>query len=99
LPDAELVRLAREELQATMGVKAQPVMARLYRWPQANPQYEVGHLGRVERIEALAGELPGLYLTGSPYRGVGIPDCIEQGQATAQAVLAALAESQPVRQL
>jgi oxygen-dependent protoporphyrinogen oxidase len=97
LPDAELVRLAREELRSIMGVKAQPVLARIYRWPQANPQYDVGHLERVGHIETLAADLPGLYLTGSAYRGVGIPDCIEQGQAAAQAVLAALAESQTVR--
>jgi oxygen-dependent protoporphyrinogen oxidase len=97
LPDAELVRLARDELRGIMGVKAEPVLARIYRWPQANPQYDVGHLERVGQIEALAADLPGLHLTGSPYRGVGIPDCIEQGQTTAQAVLATLAEGQSVR--
>ena len=95
LPDAELVRLTRDELRASMGVRAEPVMARIYRWPQANPQYDVGHLERVGHIETLAADLPGLYLTGSAYRGVGIPDCIEQGAATAQAVLSAVAATQP----
>jgi oxygen-dependent protoporphyrinogen oxidase len=97
LPDAELVRLARDELRGIMSVKAEPVLARLYRWPQANPQYDVGHLERVGHIESLATDLPGLYLTGSAYRGVGIPDCIEQGQVTAQAVATALAKIQVAR--
>ena len=87
LSDAELIQLVRQELGQIMGVAARPVAARVYHWPQANPQYDVGHLERVKEIEAMAADLPGLYLTGSAYRGVGIPDCIEQGQATAAAVV------------
>jgi len=63
------------------------VLARLHRWQNANPQYDVGHLERVAEIEKLAEELPGLYLTGSAFRGVGIPDCIAQGENVAKAVL------------
>jgi oxygen-dependent protoporphyrinogen oxidase len=99
LPDEALLALVREELREVMGITAQPVLTRLYRWPGANPQYDVGHLGRVDQLEAMAADLPGLYLTGSAYRGVGLPDCIQQGQATAEAVLNAIAEdavSQPV---
>jgi oxygen-dependent protoporphyrinogen oxidase len=47
----------------------------------------VGHLERVDHIEAIAAGLPGLYFTGSAYRGVGIPDCIDQGQNIAEAAL------------
>jgi oxygen-dependent protoporphyrinogen oxidase len=90
LPDEALIRLVREELRSVMGVGARPVMARVYRWPQANPQYDVGHLEQVDDIEAMAATLPGLYLTGSAYRGVGIPDCIEQARKTAEAVVAQL---------
>jgi oxygen-dependent protoporphyrinogen oxidase len=87
LPDEALIQLVREELRQVMGVNAPPVMARVYRWPNANPQYDVGHLERVDQIKATAADLPGLYFTGSAYRGVGIPDCIQQGQDTAQAVI------------
>jgi oxygen-dependent protoporphyrinogen oxidase len=87
LPDQTLVEGVREELRRVMDVRARPVVTRIYRWPQANPQYDVGHLERVDQIEAMATDLPGLYFTGSAYRGVGIPDCIEQGQNTAEAVL------------
>jgi oxygen-dependent protoporphyrinogen oxidase len=87
LSDQALVRLVREEVRRVMGVAAEPIMARVYRWPKANPQYDVGHLERVDRMEALAAELPGLYLTGSAYRGVGIPDCVEQAQKTAELLI------------
>ena len=52
----------------------------------------------MDRLEATAADLPGLYLTGSAYRGVGLPDCIQQGQTTAEAVLAAIAKDQPTSQ-
>ena len=51
-------------------------MTRVYRWPDATPQYNVGHLARVRQIDERLATIPGLYLTGSGYRGTGIPDCI-----------------------
>jgi oxygen-dependent protoporphyrinogen oxidase len=92
LPDEELLGLVRGELREVMGVSAQPVVTRLYRWPGANPQYDVGHLERVDQLESMAADLPGLYLTGSAYRGVGLPDCIQQGQNTAEAIIAQVHE-------
>jgi oxygen-dependent protoporphyrinogen oxidase len=89
LPDAALLALVREELQSIMGITAAPVVSRIFRWPKANPQYDVGHLERVARIESLAAAQPGLYLTGSAYRGVGIPDCVRGAKATATRVAAA----------
>lgn len=88
LDDQSILDLVREELRCIMGVNAHPVMTRLHRWQNANPQYDVGHLERVAEIERLASELPGLYLAGSAFRGVGIPDCIVQGEKAARAVLA-----------
>jgi oxygen-dependent protoporphyrinogen oxidase len=85
LDDEKLVALVREELAQIMGIHAVPTVARVFRWFKSNPQYEVGHLDRVAQMEALCP--PGLYLTGSAYRGVGLPDCIKQGQATAQQIL------------
>jgi oxygen-dependent protoporphyrinogen oxidase len=94
LPDEALTGLVLNELDRVMGVRARPVVTGIYRWPQANPQYDVGHLARVGMIEAMANaDLPGLYLTGSAYRGVGLPDCIEQGRSTAEAVVARVEEA------
>ena len=56
------------------------------RWPTAMPQYHVGHLDRVARIESLVEKLPTLALAGNAYRGVGVPQCIASGEAAAEKV-------------
>jgi oxygen-dependent protoporphyrinogen oxidase len=88
LPDEALTDLVKAEIAATMGVTAQPVVCKIFRWPQGNPQYDVGHLDRVSEIESLAAKVPGLYLTGSAYRGIGIPDCVKGALATVDQILA-----------
>jgi protoporphyrinogen/coproporphyrinogen III oxidase len=88
--DDELVALARAEM-ALLGVMAEPVLIRVQRWPLGMPQYVLGHLERLERVEgALAGH-PGLAVAGAAYRGVGIPDCIRSGETAAESVVRALA--------
>lgn len=79
--DATLIKIATEELQTILGITAEPSVTRVFRWIKGNPQYEVGHLDRVDRIEALCP--PGIFVTGSAYRGVGMPDCIDQAEKTA----------------
>ena len=76
------------ELQSLLGIDAQPLFCRIYRWRRANPQYDIGHLDRVDAIEAA---LPtGIHVTGSPYRGIGIPDCVHQAEQTVSQVAAAI---------
>lgn len=71
-----------------LGVRGGPQFERVFRWPDGYPQYDVGHLERVAAIEAA---LPaGVHVTGSSYRGVGVPDCVRQGQEAARQVVAAL---------
>ena len=86
LDDDALLALVRDQLRAILGIEAAPLLHRIYRWWRANPQYDLGHLERVAQIEAALP--PGLYLTGSAYRGVGIPDCVHQAQQTATIVTA-----------
>jgi oxygen-dependent protoporphyrinogen oxidase len=87
--DERLIALVLSELEDVLDVDARPLFQRIYRWHKANPQYDVGHLERVEAIEAA---LPsGLYVTGSPYRGIGIPDCVHQGRQTAERIASDLA--------
>ena len=83
LDDVALVTRTRDELRQAIGITAPPVLARVFRWPKAMPQYHVGHLARVETIERLVGALPGLDLAGGAYRGVGIADCVRSGEAAA----------------
>src|SRR5256712_12627991 len=79
--DNGLVSLVRAELRDMMGVTEAPVLAKVYRWPRAMPQYLVGHLERLAAIDERLARWPGLFLTGAGYRGVGIPDCIGDGFA------------------
>jgi oxygen-dependent protoporphyrinogen oxidase len=84
LSDSSIVNLVREELQQILGLRAEPLFARVLKWKSAMAQYGVGHLDRLERIEALRKQLPGLALAGNGYRGIGIPDCIRSGQQAAK---------------
>ncbi|BAS26566.1 protoporphyrinogen oxidase [Limnochorda pilosa] len=87
-PREALVQAVREELRTMLGIEAPPLFARTFAWPRAMHQYTVGHLERVERLEARAAMFPGLALAGAAYRGVGLPDCIESGLQAARKALA-----------
>ena len=89
-PDAEVIRIVREELQQIIGLTADPLFTRVYRWQGAMAQYGVGHLERLERIQGLLQQLPGLTLAGNGYRGIGVPDCVRSGSEAADKTLLAL---------
>jgi oxygen-dependent protoporphyrinogen oxidase len=94
LDDVQLLDVVRRELQSILGIEAAPLFHRIYRWPQGNPQYDVDHLDCVTAIES---ELPsGLYVAGSAYRGVGLPDCVHQSQQTAEKVIDCLKQAAPI---
>jgi protoporphyrinogen/coproporphyrinogen III oxidase len=90
LSDGELSRVAREELAELLQISGDPLLTDIARWPQSMPQYHVGHVGRVSRIEELAAGHANLALAGNAYRGVGIPQCIASGQAAAEKIAAQL---------
>ena len=85
--DAELAQIVREELAPLLGLRGDPVLVRVYRWPGGTPQMEVGHLARVARLEARLAAWPGLWLAGAGLRGAGLPDCIADGRAAASFVV------------
>jgi oxygen-dependent protoporphyrinogen oxidase len=81
--DAELIDIARDALGRIMPTRGVPLFARLSRWTRQSPQYEVGHLQRVAAIESHLAAIPGLFVTGSGFRSIGIPDCVADGRETA----------------
>jgi len=83
-PDDQIVGIVREELQEILGLSAEPLFARVYKWKSAMAQYGVGHLDRLDRIERLRQQLPGLALAGNGYRGIGVPDCVRSGREAAK---------------
>jgi len=80
--DAELVSRSMRALRPLLGITGEPLLSRVYRWDRANAQHEVGHLDRVAAIERALTHHPGLFVTGSGFRGTGIPDCVADGRAT-----------------
>jgi oxygen-dependent protoporphyrinogen oxidase len=91
--DSDVVDAVRQELLQVVGINQAPLFSRVYRWPNAMAQYGVGHLERLDRIEHLRQQLPGLYLAGNAYRGIGVPDCVRSGKDAAGAALQALGVS------
>ncbi|HWY56518.1 MAG TPA: protoporphyrinogen oxidase [Terriglobales bacterium] len=89
-PDEEVVRIVREELQQIIGLRSDPQFTRVYRWRGAMAQYGVGHLERLQRIESLLPQLPGLALAGNGYRGIGVPDCVRSGTDAANRAMLTL---------
>jgi protoporphyrinogen/coproporphyrinogen III oxidase len=89
LSDDQIVAVVRTELEQILGLRSDPLFARVYRWKSAMAQYGVGHLERLERIERLRQKLPGMALAGNGYRGIGVPDCIRSGRDAAEQVLTA----------
>jgi len=89
LSDDQIVGIVRNELQQIIGLRAAPLFARVYKWKSAMAQYSVGHLERLERIERLRQQFPGLALAGNAYRGIGVPDCVRSGRDAAKTALQA----------
>lgn len=85
--ESRLIREAKDEVERTMGVRQEPDRTYVYRWPRAMPQYDVGHLERIDHIERHLASLPGVFATGAALRGIGVPDCVRQGEEAARAVL------------
>jgi oxygen-dependent protoporphyrinogen oxidase len=81
--DDDLVSAALGELSALLGITGAPTFVRVFRWPRATPQYVVGHAERVKRIDERLAALPGLFVSGSGFRGTGIPDCVADARAVA----------------
>ncbi len=84
--DDTIAGFVNAELRSIFGMKAEPLFCEVIRYNNAMPQYHVGHLDRVARIESLLQKTPGLYLAGSAYTGVGIPDSIASGWSAADCV-------------
>ena len=84
--DDELVAMAMTALRPLLGIAGEPSLTRVYRFERKSAQHDVGHLDRMAAIEARLAAIPGLFVTGSGFRGVGIPDCVADARATARKV-------------
>lgn len=91
LSDDEIIKIVLEDMNKTMNITMEPEFAVISRWKNAMPQYTVGHKDRLSKVlEQVNKELPGVFIAGSSFEGLGIPDCIDQGEAAVEKVLAYL---------
>jgi oxygen-dependent protoporphyrinogen oxidase len=91
-PDRELIAVSMAAIRPLLGITGEPLLTRIYRWERASAQHEVGHLDRLAAIERALSRHSGIFITGSGFRGVGIPDCVADGRATARQVSTWLAQ-------
>ncbi len=89
--DRDLAAAAARDVESASPLGSEPEATKVVRWPRSMPQYEVGHLERLARIDGALSPLPGMFLAGSAYRGVGVADCVRQGGEAAERVRAFLA--------
>lgn len=85
-PPSELIAKSVRDLRKLMSIHQRPIYSSVTSWPLSMPQYVVGHHARMQEIETLVKDHGGLYLASNYLRGVGIPDCIDQAEATAKAI-------------
>ncbi len=95
--DDDLVSASKAEMVRLHGITGDPLFARLHRWERANAQHNVGHLDIIAAIDRRLAALPGLFVTGSGFRGVGVPDCVADARRTATDVAAWMASDRSER--
>ena len=83
----DLLALAKEELNLSLNITTEPILARVFMWDKAMPQYNLGHPEILKQIDTQLENYPGLALAGNGYRGIGIPDCIHSGELAVERVL------------
>jgi protoporphyrinogen/coproporphyrinogen III oxidase len=85
LPEAELTDIAVRDVSAVLGITAPPILTRICRWRNAGAQHTVGHAARMTGLAARLRSLPGLFVAGSGFEAIGIPDCVANGRRVATA--------------
>lgn len=86
--DEVIAETVLRDLRKTMDITGDPEFYVISRWKNAMPQYTVGHKDRLEQTKkTIKAELPGVYLAGASYEGIGLPDCIDQGEAAVRDVI------------
>ena len=88
LRDDEMIETVTNDMRDVLGLRGQPVLSRVFRWPGGTPQLEVGHLERMREVEQAVAAVPGLFLTGAGVRSTGIPDSVADGTRAGEAAAA-----------
>jgi len=82
-----IAAMVKKELADLMGIHQDPEICKVFHNKKSNVQYRVGHAGLIDSVQKELHAFPGLFLTGSAYTGIGIPDCIQNGTRTAESAI------------
>ena len=82
-----LAELVKKDLLEIMGIKETPIFCKVFQNHKSNVQYHVNHSEKIDSIMEDLKNYPGLFLAGSAYRGIGIPDCIQNGNQSVESAL------------
>ncbi|SMO43493.1 protoporphyrinogen oxidase [Melghirimyces algeriensis] len=86
--DETIVERVQADLKKIQGIEVTPEFTNVTRWRQSMPQYRVGHVEWLEKLNhTCRKQLPGLFYAGASFSGIGIPDCIRQGKQSVRDVL------------
>jgi protoporphyrinogen/coproporphyrinogen III oxidase len=83
----EIASVARLELARILGPLPDAQITVVRRWPRSLPQYSVGHLERMAELDEHVKQMPGLWLLGNGYRGVGLPDLVRDARAAVRSAV------------
>jgi oxygen-dependent protoporphyrinogen oxidase len=88
LNEEDLLKVALGDIRKSLRIDAKPVSSLVTNWSDQMPNYLISHLQSVESLEKkLENSYSGITLAGCSYYGVGIPDCIENGEKTAKGII------------
>jgi oxygen-dependent protoporphyrinogen oxidase len=78
---------AEAELRSILRI-SEPVRHReITIWANGVPQYEIGHLDRIEMLRDELAPHSNLKVVGAAFDGMGIPDCIRQARIAAEVLV------------
>ncbi len=95
LSETELLARIKIDLRDLLRIEREPIFSEISRWQKSMPQYNLGHLQKIEKIGARAAALPSFAMAGNAYSGIGIPDCIRSGEDAADTIVSSIATAQP----
>jgi oxygen-dependent protoporphyrinogen oxidase len=84
--DATIAEIIESEMGAILGIDGPAAERCVWKYPQALPQFNLGHARRITSIREALAELPGIYLAGNYLQGRSLGDCAELGSRTADLV-------------
>ena len=82
--DDQLAKIVTDELHSLLHTSAPPVFCRIHRWKKAIPQYRIGHLALIEKIEEFERSHPGIFISGNFRGGISVGDCVTASEKTAE---------------